>query len=102
MNIAFTFDNKKCLALDYDLHPEEFKEFRQDVPVPLEEYLTMCMKNSRVYLMKEPLSTIPRARRKMYILAVLHYSLQILFYGVVAYITLLYMSSSTFYKELFN
>lgn len=102
MNIAFTFDNKKCLAMDRDLHPHEFKEFRQDVPVTMVEYLDMCMINSRVYLMKEPLSTIPRARKKMYILAALHYSLQTLFYGFVAYVTYLYITTTSFYTDLVN
>lgn len=81
------------MALDKDLPQEEYLEFRQDVPIAKMDYLFECVKKPRLYLMKEDPSTLPRAIRNMYVLAVLHYGLLALIWGTVAYWCLGYLRS---------
>ena len=99
MNTKNSFDNTRCMALDKDLHSDEYLEFRQDAPVSKYDYLMTNIRNSRYYLMKEDESTIPKARRRMYILAVLHYGLKTLFWGAVIFGCLDYLRSMGIYKN---
>lgn len=93
MDVQMTFNNTRCMALDKDLHKEEYTVFRQDVPVTKHEYLMDCVRKPRVYLLKEDPSSIPRARRNMRIFFVLHYGLLSLFWGSVAYFCFSYMKN---------
>lgn len=88
------------MALDKDLQQEEYLDFRQDVPISKFDYLETCLRKARLYLMKEDDSSIPAAKRKMVMLAILHYGLLALIWGTIAYFTFGYLQSTRIYKEL--
>lgn len=100
MNTDVTFNNERCMALDRDLQKEEYVTFRQNGPVEKYEYMEKTFRNARLYLMKEEDSSIPAARRKMYVLAVLHYGLLAVVWGTVAWCCWAYLKSTSFYRVL--
>lgn len=65
----WVFLSQKFKDLNKFLSPEEYEMFFIDseaVPAEFEdEYLRNCLQGGRLYIMKEPLSTIPRARVQM-------------------------------------
>lgn len=73
------------MALDKGLHPDEYLDFGFDSAIPLEEYMELSALNGRYFLLKEDPSTIPIAKRKMVLLAVLHYGLLSMFWVFVFY-----------------
>lgn len=85
MQTDFKFVNERCMALDNDLHPDEYLMFRQDSDTTREEYYSGAILNARLYLLKDEASTIPRAKRNLCLLAALHYGLLTLIWGSVLY-----------------
>lgn len=98
LNSSLLFDNRKCMALDKDLHPDEYAEFHQDVAVSKMDYVTLCFTEARWHLLKEPVSNIPAARKKMRIFATIHYSLMACLWMAVIYMCFLYLRKTMIYK----
>lgn len=86
------------MALDKDLQPEEHSEFHQDVAVSKVEYVSLCFTEARWHLLREPVSTIPPARKKMRLFAIIHYSLMACLWMAVAYLGFLYLRKTMLYR----
>lgn len=60
------FRNEKFLAVRDEMVPEEKKSFDIDFKsVDHIEYMKNCMVGARLYCIKDPLETLPKARRLM-------------------------------------
>ena len=88
------------MALDADLSAEEFKEFHQNVKMSKKDYMEMCYRKGRFYLVKEEDSTIPAARRKVVFLAIVHYGVKALFWSSVIYGCFLYLRAQRIFSHI--
>lgn len=65
----WVFKSEKFKAINKELSPEEYKMFfidTESVPDSFEDqFVRNCFLGGRLYLLKEPLSTIPKARIQM-------------------------------------
>lgn len=65
----WVFRSEKFQAINKELSPEEYKMFfidTESVPDSFEDqFLRNCLLGGRLYLLKEPLTTIPKARIQM-------------------------------------
>ncbi|XKL66204.1 hypothetical protein PGB90_009624 [Kerria lacca] len=92
------FLNSNTMAITYRMNEKEKKIFyignvRADIP----KYLKDIVLGARQYVMKEPLSTLPKARMQQRLLYWLDWIVQIIFYGLIIwYMTKLFNVQETF------
>nr|XP_022905980.1 fatty acyl-CoA reductase wat-like [Onthophagus taurus] len=77
---SWNFSTDNTISLWNDLNESDQKLFPFNIEsMPWEDFFTNYIKGARLYLMKDPLETIPAGRRKLKVLKVAHYTLLIIF-----------------------
>nr|CAI5864319.1 unnamed protein product [Callosobruchus analis] len=95
----WNFKSERFVAIPDQLSDKDKKEFPMNEIIPLEEYLTRALLGTRQYCLKEDLSTLPRCRRNLKILYVVH---KVAVYGFYFYIFYLLSRYFTVFEMLFN
>ena len=73
-NRQWTFENKNTAALWEELSPIDKKLFPFNVTnINWKDYFDKFMLGSRLYLLKDPIETLPQAKRKLKIFRALQY-----------------------------
>lgn len=86
----FSIDRLKALEESLsDVDKQLF--YTTNVEVDIEKYLLNVLLGARQYCMKEPLSTLPRARRHLKRMFVVHHLCKIAFYGFFIYMLIQYV-----------
>ncbi|KAK7868047.1 hypothetical protein R5R35_007497 [Gryllus longicercus] len=81
------FKNAHALALEQHMSPEERSVFYiSDVEVDVADYLRNILLGARQYCMKEPLTSIPRARRHLMLMYLIHNVAKIVFWLSILYL----------------
>ncbi|KAJ1521680.1 hypothetical protein ONE63_003323 [Megalurothrips usitatus] len=89
------FRNTRAWALWPSMNARDRQTFylNNEVPVDKEEYMKTVVLGSRQYCCKEPLSSLPRARRNITILYYVHHTFVFLFYVMCGWLAFRAMDS---------
>ncbi|XP_069683853.1 putative fatty acyl-CoA reductase CG5065 [Periplaneta americana] len=89
------FSNEKFLAIEKSLCDDDRKIFYiTNVDQDIDKYMTAALLGARVYCMKEPLSSLPRARRILTLLYYLHIVTKTAFCILVIWLLLNYVNTA--------
>lgn len=82
------FRNDRAWALWPSLNERDKKIFfiNNEIPVDRNEYIKTIVLGSRQYCCKEPLSSLPRARRNLRIMYYVHHTCVVLFYALCGWL----------------
>ncbi|KAJ9586192.1 hypothetical protein L9F63_020166, partial [Diploptera punctata] len=84
---SWRFKNERSLGIGKILTAEDRNIFYTDnVDLDIEKYILNCILGARVYCMKEPLTSLPSARRHLFIMYCLHCLVRFLFYGFLIWL----------------
>lgn len=76
----FTFDSTNVQRLWNQLNDKDKSIFNFRQAINWHTYIRNGLKGGRMYLLKDPLETIPEGRKKIWILFIVHYIALALFY----------------------
>ncbi|XP_049861196.1 putative fatty acyl-CoA reductase CG5065 isoform X1 [Schistocerca gregaria] len=91
----WNFDNKEILELSSRMTKEDCETFYMaNVEYDVDSYLLACVLGARQYCMKEPLSSLPRARRHLKMLYWLDWLVKMMCIGFLLYVMYQYARPS--------
>ncbi|KAJ9586188.1 hypothetical protein L9F63_020162, partial [Diploptera punctata] len=96
----WNFNNKNLLSIKTILSEEDRETFFIDnIDYDIERYIADSILGARTYCVKEPLSSLPRCRRNIFILYCLHLLTKFLFYGFLVWLVVQNLDSARFFLD---